>query len=175
MGSHPVVVRADCWLYAQGCSGLPCWPLKLGCRVQDKHLTPILFIWIPLIQFSSQVPNRRWASRGPPPQSPTRREQRRLLQPLLPAISWVPKTVSTSGVQESNLMPPPVPPSRPPRRNCLQEKRRGTSQGDKVVLKYFPLCSHSGRRGRGAREAGRGDTRGLIGSGDSTVSTLGKD
>lgn len=60
-----------------------------------------------------------------------------------------------------------------PQGEAVSGKGKKKSQRDKVILKYFP--SPQSLREEGVREAGRGDKGGLIGSGDSTVSTLGKD
>lgn len=72
-----------------------------------------------------------------------------------------------------NLVPPPYPTPKTPTEKLSPGK--GGSQRDKVVLKYFPSLQslrEEGVRGDGGWKGGQG---GLIGSGDSTVSTLGKD
>lgn len=71
-------------------------------------------------------------------------------------------------------MPPALYPTlKTPKEKLSPGKEKKKSQRDKVILKYFP--SPQSLREEGVREAGRGDKGGLIGSGDSTVSTLGKD
>lgn len=129
--------------------------------IKPAPTTPSVSFWDPSGGRTSGSPGLMLPSTQgctPPPQSDG------IHNPSLPAPqpdSWMPSEVHLK--PQKNEPAPPIL-SQDPQGGAASRKKGERKRETKWFLNIFLLCSHSGRRGRGATGAGRGDRGGLIGS-----------